>query len=303
MGISWRKNAPRASGGHHVFAISMDIIPIVLYRHVELEKGIEMGHDRVVICMKWGTLFPPDYVNVLFNACRKQIQGDFRFICLTDDSEGLISGVEALPIPDIGLAENLWYTPGVWPKLALYCADLHGLRGRALFIDLDMMITGPLDEMFEVPGGYVALAAGRGWSPNGAGKPIKTATGVFAFDIGGQCQVLRRFQDDMAHVVSTYQNEQEFVGETVRDLHYWPDGWVISFKRFLRRAVGVDLFLPPCEPPDTARIVAFHGTPRPIDLLPRNAGFWDRFPHLGHGQVKWLAQYWEQNGGRLPPNA
>ena len=29
-----------------------------------------MADDRTVLCMKWGTLFPPDYVNVLFNACR-----------------------------------------------------------------------------------------------------------------------------------------------------------------------------------------------------------------------------------------
>jgi hypothetical protein len=29
-------------------------------------------------------------------------------------------------------------------------------------------------------------------------------------------------------------------------------------------------------------------------------GFWDRFPHLGHGQVPWMADYWTENGGRLP---
>jgi hypothetical protein len=49
-----------------------------------------------------------------------------------------------------------------------------------------------------------------------------------------------------------------------------------------------------------ARVVAFHGRPRPADLLRKTAGFWDRFPHLGYGQVAWMARYWTENGGRLP---
>jgi hypothetical protein len=48
-----------------------------------------MTQDRVVICMKWGALYAPDYVNVLYNACRVQITGPFRFVCLTENTEGL----------------------------------------------------------------------------------------------------------------------------------------------------------------------------------------------------------------------
>jgi hypothetical protein len=49
-----------------------------------------MSRDRVVLCMKWGTLYPADYVNVLCNASRRHLTGAFRFVCLTDDAPGLV---------------------------------------------------------------------------------------------------------------------------------------------------------------------------------------------------------------------
>ena len=261
-----------------------------------------MADDRTVLCMKWGTLFPPDYVNVLFNACRAAISGQFRFVCLTDDAEGFAEGIEAMPIPDIGLSAGQWYSSGVWPKLALYGAELHGLTGRALFIDLDMVVLRGLDEMFDSDAGLIGIDVGEGWRPGRDGsRPPELGTGVFAFDIGGQAQILAAFQADMAGAMARFRNEQDYVAAHAEGLEFWPEGWVLSFKRYLRRAIGVDLFLPPLAPPDSARIIAFHGDPRPIALVPERAGFWDRFPHLGHGQVGWVRDYWLEHGGRMPP--
>jgi hypothetical protein len=104
--------------------------------------------DRIVICMKWGTLYGPVYVNTLFCACRHHLQGPFRFVCLTDDATGFLPGIEALPIPDMGI-DRSYFRAGAWPKVSLFKPDLHGLKGRMLFIDLDMMIVGPLDPFFE----------------------------------------------------------------------------------------------------------------------------------------------------------
>lgn len=263
-----------------------------------------MADDRVVLCMKWGTLFPADYVNVLFNACREAISGRFRFVCLTDDSEGFVTGIETFPIPDIGLEPDEWYTRGVWPKLALYVADLHGLKGRCLFIDLDMVVLRGLDEMFETGQGYVSTDMGDGWRPGGrAGAAKEPGTCVFAFDIGQETQILQAFLADKSSAKLNFQNEQDFAGKHAQTMEFWPEGWVISFKRHLRRAIGVDLFLPPLTPPDSAKIIAFHGDPRPIDLVPARPGFWDRFPHLGHGQVGWVKDYWLEHGGRMPSSA
>lgn len=261
-----------------------------------------MAEDRIVLCMKWGTLFPPDYVNVLYNACRGAISGPFRFVCLTDDADGFQDGIEAFPIPDIGLAPGEWYTKGVWPKLALYVADLHGLRGRCLFVDLDMVVLRGLDEMFAHPDAFNGIDVGEGWRPGREGtRPPELGTGVFAFDVGSQPQIMAAFQADKAGAMARFRNEQDFVAAHAEGLGFWPSGWVISFKRWLRQPIGLDLVRPPKEPPGTAKFVAFHGDPRPIALVPERAGFWDHFPHMGYGQVDWVKDYWLEHGGRMPP--
>ena len=247
--------------------------------------------DKFIICMKWGPDFPADYVNVLYGACADHMAGDFRFICLTDKAEGLHPQIEAMAIPDIGLTPAQWYTSGVWPKLALFAENLHGLQGRALFIDLDMMIMGPLDPFFEMDGAFIALDVGPNWRPKGGGHPQETGTGVFAFDIGAQAQILEAFVADRDAALAQFQNEQDFVGAHVQGQMFWPEDWVLSFKRHVARRLGRDLLMPP-KPPHDAPIIAFHGTPRPIDLLEQ--GIWGRFPHQGRGPVPWVKAYWDR---------
>lgn len=260
-----------------------------------------MVPDRIVLCMKWGRLFPADYVNVLYNACRAAISGPFRFVCLTDDASGFAQGIEAFPIPDIGLAPAEWYTKGVWPKLALYVPDLHGLRGRALFIDLDMIVLRGLDAMFDHGSGFISTDMGESWRPKGRPGALKEpGTCVFAFDLGAEPQILTAFQADPAAAKRAFANEQDFAGAHARSMGFWPEGWIISFKRHLRQPIGLDLVLPPRAPGPKVRIVAFHGDPRPIALVPRRAGHWDRFPHMGHGQVGWVRDYWVEHGGQMP---
>lgn len=250
--------------------------------------------------MKWGTLYPADYVNVLFNACKRNLAGPFRFVCLTDDATGFADGIEALPIPDIGLTPEQWFLPGIWPKLSIYLPDLHGLTGRCLFIDLDMMVLGDLEPMFTYGTGFVATDMGPGWeNPPRAGKG-EVATSIFAFDFGAEPQILDAFLADPSAAFETFQNEQDFVGAYANTVDFFPPGWVLSFKRHLRQPIGLDLIRPPHRPPASARVLAFHGKPRPADLLRDGSGLWDTLPHMGRGQVPWMAEYWVANGGSLP---
>ena len=101
--------------------------------------------ERFIISMKYGRAYPADYVNVLYNASRKALARPARFICLTDDAKGFDPGIEVFPIPETGLTPEEWFRPGVWPKVSLFDRHFHGLRGRALFIDLDMVIVRDLD--------------------------------------------------------------------------------------------------------------------------------------------------------------
>jgi hypothetical protein len=251
--------------------------------------------QRFVVCLKYGTLYPAAYVNVLYNAVRRSITGDFRFICLTDRAEGIDPGVEVLPIPDVGLTPRQWFIGGVWPKIGLFDAYFHGLKGRVLFIDLDMVVLRGLDAFFEINQPFVGLNAGPGWGRGG--QPTEFGSAIISFDIGSLGHVADHFRQNKDAVIASFRTEQAFVASRVKEIHFWPEGWVLSFKRSLRQPLGLDLFVHPKEPPQTARLVAFHGTPRPRDLLLGGPLFWDRFPHLGHGVVPWMQDYWESNGG------
>lgn len=255
--------------------------------------------DRIILSLKYGTRYPADYVNVLFNACRKAMRAPFRFVCLTDDATGLVEGIEALPIPDVGLTPQEWYRGGIWPKLGIYDRQLHGLKGRCLFIDLDMVVVSDLDVFFDQPGSFIGINETSAWGHDPTGKP-KLCSAIIAFDAGALSHLAEDFRANKAKILSSFRTEQDYTAATLTGISYWPDDWVISFKRKLRRPIGVDLLLQPKAPPAGTKVLAFHGTPRPIDLINREKLFWDRFPHLAHGRVNWMARYWLDNGGTLP---
>lgn len=98
--------------------------------------------QRHILCMKWGTKYGPDYVNRLYAMVRRHLSGEFNFVCLTDDPKGIRSEVQCLPIPPLDLALAPGQADRAWKKLTTFEENLYGLRGRALFIDLDVVIVG-----------------------------------------------------------------------------------------------------------------------------------------------------------------
>lgn len=253
---------------------------------------------RIVLCMKWGTLYSAEYVNVLHNACKKNISGDFRFVCLTDNSDGLQEGIESYPIPDIGLEERHYYH-GAWPKIAVFSENLYGLQGRALFIDLDTVIWGSLDELFEVSGELVAINNAV-WDRNQSKAPkARTMSSVFAFDLGKLGYVVNQLQVNRDILIEKHDIEQEYLHHTVKNIVYWSPEWLSSFKYHLRQPLLLDRLKPPHQPRDNNKLIIFHGNPRPIDLIRPADNNWGRFPHYGKGSVDWMVDYWRENGGTI----
>ena len=52
-----------------------------------------------IICIKWGTLFGPEYVNRLFSGVRRNLSVPVRFFCMTENSDGFHPDIEVLPLP------------------------------------------------------------------------------------------------------------------------------------------------------------------------------------------------------------
>ena len=175
-----------------------------------------MSSRPVILTMKWGSLFGVEEVNVLYRACRAQSRMAFDFVCMTDNAEGLDPEIVARPLPEIGLDPGEWYEKGVWPKLSVYKADLQGLTGRCLFIDIDMMVLRDLDDFFQYPAPFVSTDMGASWYPGTPRSEPEAGTCIFAFDLGRESQILEAFLRDRSKAKEVYLNEQDFVAAYAR---------------------------------------------------------------------------------------
>jgi hypothetical protein len=226
--------------------------------------------DRMkqVICIKWGTMYGPEYVNVMYGMCRRNITGDFTLICLTDNPEGIREEVKCLPLPLLN-CEIPPDVPGKWPKIAMWGRELFGLSGHALFIDLDSVIVGNIDDFFtygEPDQVYVARNWVRFFGKHGQ-------TSVFRFKIGGNPYMLEDLQANSAEISRKYQFEQNYVTAHLKGgIEFWPEGWI---KHFGIHCMGIWplRYLRPPVLPKGVKIVTFPGRPKPPDSI---AGRWNK---------------------------
>ena len=81
-----------------------------------------MDTPVTILCMKWGTMYGPEYVNHLREGVARHLKRPHRFVCFTDDATGLRPDVQALPLPGLGLPAG--HGDKRWQKLALFRRDL-----------------------------------------------------------------------------------------------------------------------------------------------------------------------------------
>jgi hypothetical protein len=125
-----------------------------------------------VICVKWGTKYGSIYVNRLFNMVKKNLTKPFNFYCMTDDATGLTHDIRVLPIADTSLS-------GWWHKLSLFKSDFYGLQGTALYLDLDVVITGSLDPLIDYEPEHFCIMR-----DTGRNKWDKFNSSIMRFELG-----------------------------------------------------------------------------------------------------------------------
>jgi hypothetical protein len=258
-----------------------------------------------VICIKWGSgSYTADDVNRLYRMVRRNItRHTLRFYCFTEIADGLDEAiiVEPLPVLNVAPEDNKY----AYRKEAGLCDDdLGGLRGRrVLFFDLDVVITGSLDEMIDYPRGDDFVIV-NDW--NTRGNRVGQAS-CYSWKVGTLGFVKAYFERHPREVLKKFGTaSQEYLSVKVIEkcgkLDFWPKPWCRSFKVhalpvwFLRRFVLARL-------PEGAKVLCFHGRPKIDDAI---AGRWappGREPlikRIFYKTIKpcnWLEHYWTSSRG------
>jgi hypothetical protein len=243
---------------------------------------------RNIVTLKWGSRYGSEYVNRLAAATRRNTKCDLDIICFTDDVAGIDPSVTTYPIPEIELPTKFMVCG--WRKLCLFRTDLP-IEGECLFLDLDIVITGSLDDFFtyepdRIPIIHNWIPAHKTWFRK---RPEIGNSSVFRFT-ANQCGFAwDQFHSEKEWALANFWPPQTYLTHCIRPkMCYWPETWVRSFKRHCHPVFPFNLFIAPKLPQD-ARIVAFHGKPDPDELLENYRG---RKIHHHSKAAPWVAKNW-----------
>ncbi len=201
--------------------------------------------------LKAGGIYDRTWVDRLQRAVVHRMNAEHRFVCLTD----MDVSCEAIPLT------HGW--PGWWSKMELFRLD-----GPVLYLDLDVVVAGSLDELIaadcapfdpaafaisEQLGKTNLLVAPRDFM----NKRELNSSVLFFNDCG---HLYDQFAEDPDRHMSRFRGDQNFITDRCWDALTFPPGLCVSYRRHCRTKLGVG------QLPKDARVVCFHGSPKPPDV-------------------------------------
>ena len=186
-----------------------------------------------------------EYVNRLYDMVRRNLPEGFsgRFVCFTDNPEGLTEGIIAKPLPVDGLT-------GWWNKLALFMEGVFDKGDRVLYFDLDTVIVSKLDDIAAYDGPFAIL---RDYY-----RPKGYQSSVMAWEAGTNTEIWSEWERHGRPEIEGGDQAwiEDFNAVFLQEM--FPHNFV-SYKVHCQHGI-----------PRGARVVVFHGNPRPHEV----AGNW-----------------------------
>jgi len=209
------------------------------------------------------------YVNALFRGCARNLTIPFRFVCFTDDDRGLEPAIGVRSVPP---RLDGWYN-----KLALFRPDAFEVGERVLYIDLDTIVLGNIDDIARYDGPFAMLA-------NAYVPGVPCQSGIMAWEAGRHANIWDEWSASGFPTVPGGDQEwiQHRVSGAVTLQSFFP-GRLLSFKyecaklaspRNRRDAELKALWARYVRVPypSGASIVYFHGQPKPHNCRSRWVG-------------------------------
>jgi hypothetical protein len=163
--------------------------------------------------------FSPEYVVNLQRMVRRHCKRDHRFVCLTDRPELLPRFVETIFIPGIYADGKL---KGWWSKIQLFNIT-HDLGDRTVYLDLDTLMVGSLEEIITYPAPFALIPDGApNFKPKGLAVVKLYNSSVMVWSRGEGADLWRAWTPDVAKV---FHGDQDWIGHRMPGLARMPIRW------------------------------------------------------------------------------
>lgn len=221
--------------------------------------------------------YTPEHVVRLQRSVTKHLSMPHRFICITDRPQSAFpSGVEVVPIWD-----DLACYGGCYRRLKAFSSDMGDVLGeRFVSMDLDCVVTGSLDPLFDRPEDFVI------WADPSPRQPY--CGSMFMMNAGARREVWEKFDKgnadltkrnfgyigtDQAWISSMCKGEATWSRKDgVYSIFHFRQGKFGTIENMARRGIQREL-------PDDARVVFFHGKQDPS-------------MEKVHSVLPWIADHW-----------
>lgn len=195
----------------------------------------------VMCVLKNGALYNAEWVEKLMRGVKRNLSIPHRFSCLSD-----------VPVPCHRIPmKHDW--PGWWGKIELFRKGV--VRTPCLYLDLDTVITGSIDELADMGNDFLML--------HNFHNPFVVASGVMWFGRVPH-EVYDKFVQKPWDWMEYYQQftkgnhvgDQAFIADTLhKKVGFIESPRIKSYKKHCREAL-----------PEDAALVCFHGLPRPPEI-------------------------------------
>lgn len=202
--------------------------------------------------------FGVEYVVKLKSMVERHLERPFRMVCLTDRPNDLPKGVEPVVVPTTGSLYQAW-----WSKLRMFDPAMP-FDGRVLYSDLDVLVTGPLDEAVDFPAEFaIAPDSAPMFLGHGRQKVIKRYnSSLMVWNHGARADLWSKWRPG---ATADLWSDQDFIAQHRPDEAMFPAQW------FRRVSAG-----PPPWPKETKVVLC---------IKPKN--------HLAVKQYDWFNEYWQ----------
>lgn len=187
---------------------------------------------RVISTWFWGTAYSLDYVAKLFAGVRRHHKGPFRLVCVTDQPEKVSKlGIEPIVIPKAD--RYLLEVKGCFARLRMFdpqWQSKNGITDQLVNIDLDTVVTGPIDSLFDRPEPFVILHGGN------FANPCKFGGALMMLRAGAHPEVWAEFSLEAAGKCPYYSfpDDQGWIWDRLPDAAGWacgPESGVYVFRK------------------------------------------------------------------------